>query len=48
LKIGDPRAEVGLRDKAMVRDFALQNIILSIMCIYIAEIYATYFLQNLM
>ena len=37
---------MGVRGKATVRDFALQNIILSIMCSYVAEIYATYFFKE--
>ena len=37
---------MGVRGKATVMDFARQNIILSIMCSYIAEIYSTYFLTE--
>ena len=37
---------MGVKGKATVRHFALQNIILSIMCSYIAEIYATYFFTD--
>jgi len=37
---------VGVMGKATVMDFARQNIILSIMCSYIAEIYSTYFLTE--